>query len=124
MTSVTHPATGLPAKKGWLPTIKEVVEACDEAVEFQVQHDARLKRIKEQLEMRERADRGEKPTLEQLHEKYGRTYGIGETERLAARGFTTGQAPAWGEVTKAYRAEPSRIARLMKSDLMPQETQD
>jgi hypothetical protein len=33
MTSVTHPATGLPSKKSWLPTVKEVVDACNEAHE-------------------------------------------------------------------------------------------
>lgn len=82
MTSVTHPATGLPSKKGWLPTVKEVAEACDEAVEFTVQHEARLKRIKEQMEAREREDRGEKPTLEQLKEKYGENWGL-ETPRTA-----------------------------------------
>jgi hypothetical protein len=76
MTSVTHPATGLPSKKGWLPTVKEVVDACNDIVEFSVQHEARLKRIKEQLEMREREDRGEKPTLEQLKAKYGENWGL------------------------------------------------
>src|SRR3954471_3265965 len=49
MTAVTHPATGLPSKKSWLPTVKEVVDACDDAVEFEVQHQARLKRIREQM---------------------------------------------------------------------------
>jgi hypothetical protein len=34
MTQVTHPATGLPSKKGWLPTVKEVCDACNEAVDF------------------------------------------------------------------------------------------
>lgn len=63
ITEVTHPATGLPKKKGWLPTVKEVSDACEEAVEFTVQHEARLKRIREQMEAREREDRGEKPTM-------------------------------------------------------------
>ena len=80
MTSVTHPATGLPSKKSWLPTVKEVVDACNETIEFAVQHEARLKRIKEQMEMREREDRGEKPTLEQLKEKYGPNWGIGRPD--------------------------------------------
>jgi hypothetical protein len=80
ITAVTHPVTGLPKKSSWLPTIKEVNDACNEAIEPIRQHEARLKRIKEQLEMREREDRGEKPTLEQLKEKYGPNWGIGRPD--------------------------------------------
>jgi hypothetical protein len=78
ITSVTHPVTGLPSKKGWLPTVKEVTEACDAAVEPIVQNEARLKRIKDQLEARERMERGEKPTLEQLKDKYGENWGLSQ----------------------------------------------
>ncbi|WP_441235641.1 hypothetical protein [Bradyrhizobium sp. 930_D9_N1_4] len=80
ITAVTHPATGLPSKKGWLPTVKEVVEACDEANEPTIQNELRLKRIKEQLEAREREDKGERPTLAQLKEKYGNNWGIEDPE--------------------------------------------
>lgn len=76
VTEVTHPATGLPKKKGWLPTVKEVFDACEEAVEFSVQHAARLKRIQEQMEARAREDRGEKPTMAQLKARFGETWGI------------------------------------------------
>ena len=76
MTSVTHPVTGLPSKVSWLPTIKEVTDACNAAIEPIRHHEARLKRIKEQLEMREREDRGEKPTMEQLKAKYGENWGL------------------------------------------------
>jgi hypothetical protein len=81
MTSVTHPATGLPSKKSWLPTVKEVVDACNEAHEPTLQNELRLKRIKEQIEMREREERGERPSLAQLKEKYGQNWGIGEEEQ-------------------------------------------
>ena len=76
ITSVTHPVSGLPSKTSWLPTIKEVVDACDAEYAPIANNEARLKRIKEQLEMREREDRGEKPTLAQLHEKYGKDWGL------------------------------------------------
>jgi len=76
VTSVTHPVTGLPKKISWLPTIKEVNDACNEAIEPIRQHEARLKRIKEQLEMREREDRGEKPTMAQLKERFGENWGL------------------------------------------------
>jgi len=80
VTSVTHPVTGLPSKKSWLPTVKEVVDACNEAHEPTLQNELRMKRIKEQLEAREREERGERPTLEQLKAKYGPNWGIGEQE--------------------------------------------
>jgi hypothetical protein len=81
ITDVTHPATGLPKKKGWLPTVKEVFDACEEAVEFSVNHQARLKRIKDQMEARAREDRGEKPTLAQLKERFGDNWGLGGDDR-------------------------------------------
>ena len=52
ITSVTHPVSGLPSKTSWLPTIKEVVDACDAEYAPIANNEARLKRIKEQLEMR------------------------------------------------------------------------
>lgn len=80
ITAVTHPATGLPSKKSWLPTVKEVVDACDAANEPNVQNELRLKRIKEQIESRERMEKGERPTLAQLKEKYGPNWGIEDPE--------------------------------------------
>jgi hypothetical protein len=59
ITAVTHPATGLPSKKGWLPTVKEVHDACADAVEPIIQHEARLKRIAAQLAARAAWERKE-----------------------------------------------------------------
>jgi hypothetical protein len=112
ITSVTHPVTGLPKKSSWLPTIKEVNDACNEAIEPIRSHEARLKRIKEQMEMREREDRGEKPTLEQLKEKYGPNWGL--TNDLAKK--SSFKAPSWQEIGSTYSADPSRLKRLLNSD--------
>lgn len=76
ITSVTHPVTGLPSTKSWLPTVKEVLDACAEAVRPIAENEARLKRIKQQLEMRERQAAGIKPTRDQLQEKYGDNWGL------------------------------------------------
>lgn len=76
ITAVTHPVTGLPSTKGWLPTVKEVLDACAVAVRPIAENEARLKRIKEQLEMREREAAGIKPTRQQLQEKYGDNWGL------------------------------------------------
>jgi hypothetical protein len=100
ITAVTHPATGLPSKKGWLPTVKELVDACDEAVEPIVQNEARLKRIKDQLEMRERMDSGEKPTLAQLQDKYGKGWGIQPPDQRPRSNFN---APSAADLAAHYR---------------------
>lgn len=114
MTAVTHPVSGLPSKTSWLPTIKEVNDACNSAVEPIRQNEARLKRIQEQMEMRERMDRGVKPTLAQLQQKYGKDWGLNQIDpsKGAVPVFT---APSWDKVTADYAADPSRIARLMNS---------
>jgi hypothetical protein len=80
ITQVTHPVTGLPHLKSWLPTVKEVTDACVAANEANVEDQARLKRIREQLETREREAKGERPTMDQLKAKYGPNWGIGEEE--------------------------------------------
>jgi len=74
--------TGLPSKKGWLPTVKEVSDACRLAYEPIAENEARLKRIAEQLAMREREARGERPTIQQLKEKYGDDWGIPPAETV------------------------------------------
>jgi len=112
MTSVTHPVTGLPSKTGWLPTIKEVTDACNVAVEPIRQHEARLKRIKEQMEMRERMECGEKPTLEQLKEKYGPNWGLDPIENQM--GTTNHKIQKWDEIVEMYSSDPSRIESLTR----------
>lgn len=109
MTIVTHPVTGLPSKTGWLPTIKEVTDACNAAVEPIRQQEARLKRIKEQMEMRERMEHGEKPTLEQLKEKYGPNWGMDLVEK---RTENEQKIPAWDDIVEMYSSDPSRIKTL------------
>jgi hypothetical protein len=83
ITSITHPVTGLPSKKDWLPTVKEVFDACHEIYAPILENEARLKRIKEQVEMREREERGERPSMAQLKAKYGDDWGIGQEEKRA-----------------------------------------
>lgn len=119
ITSVTHPATGLPSKKSWLPTVKEVTDACDDTLEPIVQNGLRLKRIKEQFEAREREAKGERPTLEQLKEKYGPRWGISAVrpEKSLDESWLEGkpeQARAFERVIAEYERAvlemPSRFA--------------
>jgi hypothetical protein len=82
ITQVTHPVTGLPHVKSWLPTVKEVTDACVAANESNVEEQARLKRIKDQLEAREREAKGVRPTMEQLKAKYGPNWGIEDPQKV------------------------------------------
>ena len=91
--------TGLPSKKDWLPTVKEVYQAGHEIYAPILENEARLKRIKEQVEMREREERGERPTLAQMKAKYGENWGIGDTEKIAE---PKAQAPSVDQLRHHY----------------------
>ena len=112
ITAVTHPS-GLATKYSWLPSVKEVFDTCQETVEPIKQNEARLKRIAEQMEMRERQDRGEKPTLEQLKAKYGENWGLTPKETPPLKDF---KAPSWQAIGSMYSADPSRLKRLLNTD--------
>ncbi|MCU1293067.1 MAG: hypothetical protein JWP08_1917 [Bryobacterales bacterium] len=105
ITDVTHPVSGLPAQKSWLPTVKEVRDACEEIVERDALHEARQQRIREQLANRAREDadkddRSQRPSYDALKEKYGAAWGIGQPH--SAAGFKTGQAPAVADLRAHY----------------------
>jgi hypothetical protein len=113
ITSVTHPVTGLPSKKDWLPTVKEVHDACEEAAAPAIRQQQRDRQIAQTLAEREaiEAQRGEvRPTLEQLKAKYGPDWGLdldpGKKDRPAFK------APSWDDIAQTYKAAPSLIARL------------
>lgn len=79
VTRVTHPVTGLPHSKSWLPTVKEVTDACIEAYTPILEDQQRQKRVKEQMEARlQDEQREERRTLDHLKEKYGKNWGIGD----------------------------------------------
>lgn len=77
ITTVTHPATGLPKGRNWLPTVKEVFDACELEWERIKQQEAREQRVAEQLAAREAEDAAPiRPTLSALKEKYGDNWGL------------------------------------------------
>lgn len=75
---VTDPRSGLPSKQNWLPTVKEVREACDELEQREKLSTDRAAREAEQLEARRREHElaKQKPTLTELKEKHGETWGL------------------------------------------------
>jgi len=77
ITAVTHPVTGLPSQKNWLPTIKEVRDACQELQERAQAQIERERRIKEQLAARRQEElAAPRPTIAELKEKYGNDWGF------------------------------------------------
>lgn len=78
ITTVTHPATGLPSLKTWLPSVKEVRDACEEEADriFKRVQDEQL--IRRQFEDRRVFEeiRKDAPTMEELKKKYGPDWGL------------------------------------------------
>lgn len=73
---VTHPATGLPSKKSWLPTIKEVADACADAAIPIIERAKREKQLAEQFAARRFDDAIERPGREELEAKHGPNWGL------------------------------------------------
>ena len=61
ITTVTHPATGLPSKRNWLPTIKEVADACAEAMVPIIEKQNHDRCVAEQMATRAADDAIERP---------------------------------------------------------------
>jgi hypothetical protein len=75
---VTDPRSGLPSRLQWLPSVKEVRDACEEldarhrsAIERQKRESEQLAARKAEAEHRER-----RPTLDELKAKHGPNWGL------------------------------------------------
>lgn len=81
LARVVDPVTGLASRIMWLPTVSEVVAACEEIHGLQRRIAEAAERDKRQVAAREReeADRAARPTLAELKAKHGDTFGIGTT---------------------------------------------
>jgi hypothetical protein len=67
---VTDPMRGIPSEMDFLPTVKEVRDACEKLMTPFRQEQERQERIKQQLADRE-IDKSERLTYQELCEKYG-----------------------------------------------------
>lgn len=78
ITAVTHPASGLPVKCNWLPTVKEVSDACEAEIAPIAAREAWEARLRDQLADRDRYEEVvPRPTYEELLQKYGPKFGMG-----------------------------------------------
>jgi len=109
---VTDPRTGVQRSCKWPPTIAEIVEACDQ----RMQDKARLTRLQTWGKRNEapmlEAPREERPSMEELKAKYGENWGLAEAPMAAKP--PPAKAKSWDEVIAEYRANPERLARLIR----------
>lgn len=92
--SVTDPRSGLPSKQQWLPSVKEVRDACEVIDGHKRRMAERAEREREQLEARriEQEKAARKPTLDELKAKYGPQWGLKveeENKQAKARQMAT-----------------------------------
>jgi hypothetical protein len=112
---ITDPRTGIQRRCKWPPAISEIVEACDQ----HQQYLDRLERFKNpsrkpaQIEGSKNEDR---PTLEQLHAKYGKDLGMTTLDKPPKPATP---APAWDKIIAMYQSDPSRLAALVRIDNLP-----
>lgn len=82
---VTNPVHGLPSKSNWLPTVKEVRDACDEIEGRERRSLERQKLEREQIEARKLdKDRSVRPTYDELKAKHGENWGLKSVDRKSS----------------------------------------
>lgn len=104
ITRVTHPVTGLPSRNKWLPSVNEVREACDDAIEPIVEKQRRQQRVEQQLEERRKIDEDRarrRPTYDDLKARYGENFGLGAVEE-EARAASATPAPTAEQLRHHY----------------------
>lgn len=97
---VTDPRTGIPSKISWMPTIKDVREACERAYEPIKEEIEREKRIAEQMRLREEYESKPRPTLDELKAKYGKDWGLRDLTKPEKQWEP---APTKSQIAEHYR---------------------
>jgi hypothetical protein len=110
INAVTDPRIGLPRKKTWLPSIKEVYDACEAEYEPIREEAARQNRLKMQLRERVELEQAPRPTLAEMKDKYGQNWGIGEVVDAAKR--ASFEAPSPEKLVGYYQSRPGYLQWL------------
>jgi hypothetical protein len=84
---VTDPRSGIPSRSQWLPTVKEVRDACEEIDQRRRAMAQMKKHEAEQLAARKAAElsRDRRPTYEELKAQYGDNWGMAPAEDQTKR---------------------------------------
>lgn len=105
---ITDPRTGVQRHAKWPPTISEIVEACDKRV-AELHQNERFKNWGKNEPLLIEPPRHDRPTLEQMKEKYGENWGLSPPEAKPDK-----PAPSWDAIVHAYSEQPTRLAQLME----------
>jgi hypothetical protein len=75
--AVTNPTEGLPVQLTWMPSVKEVHDACEKAMEPIYRREREAKVVADlRAERASEPDKSDRPTREQLQAKYGENWGL------------------------------------------------
>jgi hypothetical protein len=100
---VTNPMSGLPIELTWMPSIKDVHDACEKMMEpiyRRQRHEAMLEKHRaERAEQEEIANRP-RPTLDELKAKYGENWGLSSLDKPERKAKP---APTKEELAAHYR---------------------
>lgn len=110
MQIVTDPRTGLPSKFQWLPTIKEVREACDEAQRAMTDRVKRERDIAAQMAERARFEREQRAKAERTPEQQARINAMVEETRRTL-GAASEARPAPERDTAPEKAHNTELMR-------------
>jgi hypothetical protein len=104
----TDPKTGVQRRCKWPPKLAEVVEFCDEPIAYIAKMN-RFKNWGKPDPLMLEGPREPRPTLDEMHAKYGKDWGLGRDEASVK---TMEPAPSWDSVVAQMQADPSTLERL------------
>jgi hypothetical protein len=107
---VTDPRTGVQRRHEWPPSVKNVVDACDQHMHEQAKAH-RFANWGKSNDLMLEGPQEPKPTLEELQEKYGKDWGLTDPgrERIAVN---SKPAPSWDSVVAQMQGDPATLERL------------
>jgi hypothetical protein len=108
---VTDPRTGVQRGCKWPPTIAEIVSACDTHAAHLSSRE-RFSKWGSGNEIVDNSHEENKPTYEELKEKYGENFGLSPHEERRK----PAPAPSWDEIIAMYQGDLSLTARLRRRD--------
>ena len=97
--SVTSPTDGLPVQLTWMPSLKEVRDACDKEMEPILRQERQAKIVAETLADRD-VDKSDRPSREDLKAKYGENWGLTSLDERARKAVP---APSKEDLAAHYR---------------------
>jgi hypothetical protein len=97
--SVTSPTDGLPVQLTWMPSLKEVKDACEKEMEPIHRREREAKLVAETLADRE-VDKSDRPTITDLKAKYGENWGLTSLDEPARKPVP---APSKEDLAAHYR---------------------